>query len=147
MKLALLIPAFLLAAGSGVNYWKDTDLKAYATKLQPKATDKVRVLGQTLGDWGSHQVMITRRTNDGIPELHEGMVDFFLVESGEATLVMGGTIVEPRTEGPGEIRGASIRGGEKIPLKPGDIVRIPNKVPHQLLVPKDFLYFVIKVKP
>ena len=147
MRLFLLVPAFLFAASSGVEHWTASDLKAYGTKLQPKASDKIRVAAQQLGDWGSHTAMIGRRTGDGEAELHEGMVDFFVVESGEATLVVGGTIPNPRTTGPGEIRGPAVEGGERLPLRTGDIVRIPTKVPHQLLVAKDFLYYVIKVKP
>jgi mannose-6-phosphate isomerase-like protein (cupin superfamily) len=34
-----------------------------------------------------------------------------------------------------------------VTLKPGDVARIPANTPHQLLVPKSFLYYVIKVQP
>ena len=43
--------------------------------------------------------------------------------------------------------GDSIKGGAEHKLGPGDVVHIPSKVPHQLLVPKgkQFTYFVGKI--
>ncbi|MGH9667686.1 MAG: AraC family ligand binding domain-containing protein, partial [Bryobacteraceae bacterium] len=69
------------------------------------------------------------------------------VESGEATLVVGGEVVDPKTEGPGEIRGPSIRNGTKFHLSAGDVIHIPPKTPHQFfLAPgKQITYFVVKV--
>jgi mannose-6-phosphate isomerase-like protein (cupin superfamily) len=74
-------------------------------------------------------------------------VDIFFVEAGEATLVLGGKIVEPKTVKPHEIRGTSIEGGTTMQLTPGDIVHIPVKVPHQLKIAprKTFTYTVVKV--
>ena len=76
------------------------------------------------------------------------MADFFVVESGEATLVVGGQVVGGKTTAPNEIRGPKINGGERRKLAAGDIVHIPVKAPHQLLVEngKQFTYFVIKVQ-
>jgi mannose-6-phosphate isomerase-like protein (cupin superfamily) len=70
-----------------------------------------------------------------------------VVESGEATLVVGGTVVDARTTAPHEIRGPSIRGGEKVALGAGDVVHIPVKIPHQMLLEsgKQITYFVVKI--
>jgi len=56
-------------------------------------------------------------------------------------------VVSPKTTEPNEVRGPSIKGGERKPLAAGDVVHIPAKIPHQLLVPagKEFTYFVMKV--
>ena len=91
--------------------------------------------------------MIARREADGSAEIHETQVDFFFVQSGTATLVYGGEVPGARTTAPGELRGPAVKGGERKTLNPGDVVHIPAKVPHQLLVPagKEFTYFVIKV--
>ena len=87
---------------------------------------------------------ISRREGDGSAEVHETQVDVWIVQDGE---VVGGTMVEPKTVKPHEIRGTSIDGGEKQSLKAGDIVHIPVKVPHQLKIApgKTFTYLVIKV--
>jgi mannose-6-phosphate isomerase-like protein (cupin superfamily) len=56
-------------------------------------------------------------------------------------------VVNPKTTAPHEIRGPSVRGGEKRALAAGDIVHIPAKVPHQMLVEngKEITYFVVKI--
>ena len=70
-----------------------------------------------------------------------------IVESGEATLVVGGTMVEPKNVKPHEVRGSSIEGGLIKQLSSGDIVHIPAKVPHQLKIAsgRTFTYLVVKV--
>jgi hypothetical protein len=72
-------------------------------------------------------------------------VDVIFVTSGEGTLVIGGTVVEPRTTAPGEIRGKSITGGVSKKMAVGDVFHIPVKVPHQMLVPKSLTFEVVKV--
>ena len=79
--------------------------------------------------------------------MHETQSDVIVVENGEATLVVGGTIVNPRTTAPHEVRGPSIKGGEKVALAAGDMVHIPINTPHQMLLEngKQITYFVVKI--
>lgn len=143
--LIFVLVAVALPAGTpGFGYWSSGDMQRLGDKLSAQMAGKP-VLGQELGKWGNHLAMITRRSSDGEAELHVKTVDFFVAEKGEAVLVVGGKIVKPRTTGPNEVRGASIEGGERVTMKVGDVVHIPANVPHQLLVKKDFLYFVMKV--
>jgi mannose-6-phosphate isomerase-like protein (cupin superfamily) len=146
--LILLCAVFAGAQPAGVTafqHWTSKDLKTYAGKLRAdKAPGKMA--SEALGNWGNSMAQITRRDGDGEAEFHENFVDFFIVEAGEASVIVGGEVVTPRTTGPGEIRGASITGGQRVQLKAGDIMRIPAKTAHQVLVPKSFLYYVIKVK-
>jgi mannose-6-phosphate isomerase-like protein (cupin superfamily) len=76
------------------------------------------------------------------------MADVFFIESGEATLLLGGTVAGGHTTDPGETRGGSITGGEKKIIGAGDAVHIPAKIPHQMLVAngKKVTYFVVKVE-
>ena len=90
-------------------------------------------------------MLSVRRDGDGEAEVHETQVDVIFVKSGEATLVVGGTVVEPRTTAPGEIRGKSIKGGTSKKMAPGDVIHIPAKIPHQMLVPKALTFEVVKV--
>lgn len=132
----------------GFSYWSAKDLDGYHVSLQKGITDAVKITNVKLADYGESTVMVAHREGDGIPEVHATMDDYFVVEKGEATLVIGGEVVAPKTVEANEIRGESIKNGEKKPLKPGDIVHIPAKMPHQLLIAKGkmFTYFVIKVK-
>jgi mannose-6-phosphate isomerase-like protein (cupin superfamily) len=146
---ALLTAAVALPAGSGpagFEHWKGSELQSYEKKLSPKMSAQ-KVATQSLGSFGNHSALIAHREGNGEAELHETQNDIMVIESGEATLVVGGTVVDPKTTAPHEIRGPSIKGGEKKLLVAGDIVHIPVKVPHQMLVEggKQITYFVVKI--
>ncbi len=148
--IAILTAAAALPAGSGpagFELWKSGDLQAFEQKLSPKISAQ-KIATQPLGSYGNHTVLIAHREGSGEAELHETQNDVMVVESGEATLVVGGTVVDPRTTAPHEIRGPSIKGGEKKSLAAGDVVHIPVKVPHQMLVDsgKQITYFVVKIE-
>ncbi len=69
------------------------------------------------------------------------------VVEGTATVVTGGTLVEPRETAPGELRAKAIDGGTPQQLAAGDVLAIPSGVPHQFVdVTDPFLYFVVKVE-
>jgi quercetin dioxygenase-like cupin family protein len=57
-------------------------------------------------------------------------------------------LVNAETTAPHEKRNVTIQGGTREKLSPGDIVRIPANIPHQLLLDggREFTYFVIKIK-
>jgi mannose-6-phosphate isomerase-like protein (cupin superfamily) len=130
----------------GFALWKATAVSNSAKELASKMDDQ-KVAWQPLATYQNHLLGISHREGDGSAELHETQADIFIVESGEATLLVGGTMVEPRTVKPHEVRGSSIEGGAIKQLAQGDIVHIPAKVPHQLKIAsgKTFTYLVIKV--
>jgi mannose-6-phosphate isomerase-like protein (cupin superfamily) len=118
----------------------------------------IRIAKQMLdqaGDRGSNSDALERhldsatilavRTSSGRAEFHAASADAFFVVEGHATLVTGGTIVNPA--GTTEIRGESIRGGTRAELSAGDVVHIPAKTPHQLLLSGqgDFVYVLVKI--
>ncbi len=54
---------------------------------------------------------------------------------------------ETREVAPGEIRAKAVEGGTRRELSEGDVLAIPNGVPHQFVEVSDpFLYFVVKVE-
>lgn len=122
------------------------ELKEWGKKLAPKMNDK-KSASEPLGKFGTHSTLIGHREGSGEVEYHETLADFFVVQEGEARLVVGGTMENPVTKSPGEIRGTAITGGHTRQIKPGDIVHIPARMPHQLLLEPgaQFTYFVIKV--
>ena len=150
MKLFLLTvaaTAVLSAADpAGFDQWKGSELKSFEKKLAPKI-DQHKIASQPLAKYGNHSLTIIHREGSGEAELHETQADLFVVQSGEATLVVGGSVVEPRNTAPNEVRGPSIKDGERKRLGPGDIVHIPPKTPHQLMVDsgKQITYVVAKV--
>ena len=93
-----------------------------------------------LGIYGNHYRGISRREGDGSAEVHETQVGLWIVQDGEATLIVGGTMVQPKTVKPREIRGTSTDGGEIKPLNTSQSASPAENVPG-----KTFTYRVIKV--
>jgi mannose-6-phosphate isomerase-like protein (cupin superfamily) len=91
--------------------------------------------------------MVAHREGSGEAEYHATQADIFVVQSGEATLVYGGSLVDGKTTAPNEMRAASISGGMEKKIAAGDVVTIPAKLPHQVKLDsgKEFTYFVVKV--
>jgi len=98
-------------------------------------------------DFGNHALSISHRDKDGVVEVHEKLVDVLVVQSGEATLVVGGEVIGSRTTAPGEMQGDSIKGGVSRIVSTGDVIHIPAGVPHQFFVDsgKQITYLVVKV--
>jgi mannose-6-phosphate isomerase-like protein (cupin superfamily) len=145
---ALLAAAYALPAGDppGLFVWKAAELKAFSKSLAPKINDK-KVATQALAAFGNYSFMMAHREGSGEAEYHATQADILVVETGEATLVYGGNLVDGKTSAPNEIRAASISGGMEKKIAPGDVVTIPAKLPHQIKLDsgKAFTYFVVKV--
>lgn len=133
----------------GFQHWTADSLKGLEQTLKTDAGKNPHHMAvHRLGDFANDLFMLSRREADGVVEWHENQADVFFVESGSATLVVGGTMVGGETVEPHEKRNGTIEGGIRRKLSPGDVVRIPPKVPHQILLDGSpgFTYFVVKVK-
>jgi mannose-6-phosphate isomerase-like protein (cupin superfamily) len=144
MKPLLLLLALPLIAAdpSGFSMWTSVELKSAVNSIK---VDEHKVGVDKLATWDNHALWEIKREGDGEAEIHDTQVDIIFVTSGEGTLVIGGTMVEPRTTAPGETRAKSIKGGFSKKMAPGDVFHIPVKVPHQMLVPKLLTFEVVKV--
>lgn len=95
----------------------------------------------------NYMVHASHRDKPGVAEIHELDTDIVYVLEGTATLVTGGAAVELKTIAPNELRGRSIEGGETRRLVTGDVIIIPNQVPHWFKeVSSPFNYYVVKVR-
>src|SRR5436305_9483213 len=130
------------AASPGVDIYTAKELQAESQKLAKKGPQFV---SEELKRYGNHYTMLAHRDKTGSAEVHEHEADIFVVQEGEAAIVTGGRVVDPKAEKAGEIRGSSISGGERHTVSAGDIIHIPAGVPHQLLLEngKPFTYFVV----
>ncbi len=144
MRKILFLTLVTVGLSQAVDIYSTRDLKAAEGKLAGK---KEPFASQELARYGNHYTMLAHREETGSSEVHEHEADIFVIEDGEATIVTGGKVVNPKTQKPGEIRGSSIMGGERHTLATGDIIHIPAGTPHQLLLEKGkpFTYFVVKV--
>ena len=146
--LLLLASAPLFAAGpAGFLEWSPAELKNYEKSLHAKL-DETHSSNERLPDLEGHTVLIVHREGTGLAETHEMAADFIYVISGEASVIVGGTMVDGKSTGPGEIRGPSLNGGETKKAAAGEVLHIPPKVPHwfKLDPGKQITYLVVKLE-
>jgi uncharacterized RmlC-like cupin family protein len=144
----MLVPVFMAiaAAPAGYDHWTAEQFKTREEALHK--TMKNGLASETLGHWGNHLLLKTRReASSGQAELHERQADLIVVQSGQATIIIGGKIINGKSTAVNEIRGTSIEGGTRQALKAGDIVHVPSKTPHQVLLDtrQTLDYVVLKV--
>jgi glc operon protein GlcG len=102
--------------------------------------------GVPLLETSAYKILAARRDKDGQAEVHARDTDIIYVVEGTATFVTGGEAINGKETGAGEIRGDSIKGGESRGLSKGDVIVVPNGVPHLFRdVQPGFLYYVVKV--
>ena len=135
------IGALAVAAGSGNGNGNSAAFFSSAAVRERFAQ------GGLLLDAGGYKLDAGRREVPGDVEYHERFVDVMHVVQGTATVVTGGEMVETREIADGELRARAIEGGSRNELAEGDVLAIPNGVPHQFVDVSDpFLYFVVKVE-
>ncbi len=131
---ATVAPAEAAMAPRSVTYFPGTQVSAAFAK------------GAVLFEGPGFMVHASRRDGAGQAEVHVKDTDVIHVLEGTTTFVTGGEVVDGKPIAPEEIRGASIRGGETRHLAKGDVIIVPNGVPHWFKeVPGPFLYYVVKV--
>jgi mannose-6-phosphate isomerase-like protein (cupin superfamily) len=144
----MLISTFLAFAAvpAGYEHWTAEHFAAHEKELRKAMKDGLST--KTIGHWGNHLLLKTRReSSNGQAESHENQADVIIIQSGQATIIVGGKIINGKATAPNEIRGTSIEGGEKQSLKAGDVVHVPVKTPHQVLLDagQTLDYIVLKV--
>jgi mannose-6-phosphate isomerase-like protein (cupin superfamily) len=102
--------------------------------------------GQPLIETAAYKVHASRRQAAGMAEVHTRDTDVIYVLEGRATIVTGGAVVDGKTIAADEVRGARIDGGATRTLAKGDVLIVPEGVPHWFTdVKGPFLYYVVKV--
>jgi glc operon protein GlcG len=91
------------------------------------------------------KIHASRREGPGQAEIHQRDTDIIYVVEGTATLVAGGSVVDPQTTATDEVRGSAIEGGETRRLVKGDVLVVPKGTPHWFKeVQAPFTYYVVK---
>jgi quercetin dioxygenase-like cupin family protein len=84
--------------------------------------------------------------NRPVVEIHANEGDLFYVIEGRSTQVLGGKVIGGKETGPGQIRGASIEGGQSYSLGKGDVMWVPAGMPHWFPeMPEALSYLLVKV--
>jgi len=149
----LLLPAILLLVASDPASPADPAVKHVSAADVAKAIREAPaglVAAVPLATAPEYRVLGIRRGASGEAELHEKEIDVWYVLEGGGTLMTGGTLADPKTTAPGEVRGSGIKGGETRPVGKGDVVTIAAGVPHwmsKLDAPMQYLVVKVAAKP
>ena len=101
--------------------------------------------GMPLLEVDGYKIHASRREGPGLAEVHDWETDVVYVLEGSATVVTGGTVVDGKVTESGQVRGATIQGGETRRIGKGDVMVIPAGVPHWFKeVSGPLTYFVVK---
>jgi mannose-6-phosphate isomerase-like protein (cupin superfamily) len=119
---------------SPVDHWPPAVLLERAAYLRKMAKLGDGSASETLKEYPQHAAMLSFRSRSGEAEVHERFADLFVVLSGAATLVTGGSVTGARIVAPGETRGTTIEGGTPRNLRQGDVAHVPAGTPHQMLL-------------
>jgi mannose-6-phosphate isomerase-like protein (cupin superfamily) len=124
------------------------DAPPSAHYFKPAEVDAARARGETgslLLEDPDFKVLASRRDKPGQSEVHATDTDIFVVIDGQATIVVGGEMVEPKETAAGEIRGSGIKGGTSYLLEKGVVLTIPRNTPHWVRETRPgFRYYVVK---
>ncbi len=141
-------PRSLLVLGCLVNVglWAAEAPPKDVVLIDHAQVDAAFAKGMPLHANSSFKIQAGRRVTGGTAEVHANDTDIFYITEGTATFVTGGTPVEPKTTGPGEVRAPKLEGGTARKLTKGDVIVVPAGTPHWFSdVSGTFLYFVVKV--
>lgn len=118
-----------------------------ATHIDSAKMDAAYPKHGTPVDHGAYRVMAIGRDKDGQAEIHAKDTDVVYFVEGTATLVTGGTVKDAKDTAAGEVRGSGLQGGERRPLKKGDVIAIPNGTPHRFVdIKAPCRYYLVKVR-
>jgi mannose-6-phosphate isomerase-like protein (cupin superfamily) len=102
--------------------------------------------GQIVNDPGL--IVLAQRREAGPAEYHDHTNHVFVMVEGEATLVVGGTMVDPKRTAPDQMRAPSVEGGTTYHLSKGDVITIPAKTPHWFkeVSTKTVAYYAVNIE-
>ena len=146
---AIAVTAQMNPMSKGSAYFHSGEsLKEKGESLLLEAAKKGGSVTQNLETYPGSITSVSVRTASGGGELHHRWQDNFFVVSGEATEMIGGSVVDPHETTPGEIRGSRVEGGESYILHKGDVLHIAANTPHQMILAPGAtcVYYVIKVE-
>ena len=111
-----------------------------------KVTEVMSKGGPVVSDPGL--VVLAQRRQAGEVEYHDHTNHVFILVEGEATLVVGGTMVDARRTAPDQMRAPSAQGGTTYHLSKGDVITIPAKTPHwwKEVSTKTIAYYAVNIE-
>src|ERR1700723_4439391 len=101
MKFIGIIGAWFMFASPGLaqddpfDYHSSEELQQRTRETMTKAAaSPAGSAGERIASYSDHAITIAARTKSGGPEVHEQWTDVIIVTGGQATFLIGGTVVE-----------------------------------------------------
>jgi glc operon protein GlcG len=140
-EIAMIGAAALDAAGAMASGANPAEVVYYDAATVAAAFEAGRPLIEVPG----YKVHASRREMAGMVEVHLWETDVIYVVAGTATLVTGGKVLDGKATEAGQVRGTQQEGGVEHHLAKGDVIIVPNGVPHRFTEVSDpFTYFTVK---
>ena len=145
LKVAILLAAAALLTVAAVAVGRGVPAAVHYIG-HDKVTEVMSKGGPIVSDPGL--VVLAQRREAGVVEYHDHTNHVFVMAEGEATLVVGGTMVDPKRTAPDQMRAPSLEGGTTYHLSKGDVITIPAKTPHWFKeVPtKTVAYYAVNIE-
>lgn len=137
--MAVLLAGALTSVGSGfpptVHYIGHDKVKEVMAKGGPIVNDQ-------------GLIVLAQRRQAGPAEYHDRTNHVFILEEGEATLVVGGEVVDAKRTAPDQMRAPSLNGGTAYHLSKGDVITIPAKTWHwfKQVPSKTVAYYAVNIE-
>jgi mannose-6-phosphate isomerase-like protein (cupin superfamily) len=153
----LAVSAFAADGPAEIQYWSAAALKKVDMEMRAGTRNKglavktISVIGvdpsaisSSVKEFPPNSLLLVDRISTGESEIHTNQNDVMTILEGSATLITGGKLTGERKISDTEIRGESLTGTGKRPVKVGDIILIPAKLPHQLVLkPGEHLTYTV----
>jgi len=93
-------------------------------------------------------IVLAQRRESGPAEYHDRTNHVFIMVDGEATLIVGGTMVDAKRTAPDQMRAPSLEGGTTYHMSKGDVITIPAKTPHWFkeVTTKTVAYYAVNIE-
>jgi mannose-6-phosphate isomerase-like protein (cupin superfamily) len=93
--------------------------------------DQAMAKGQVVLSAGLlHHAAVEYRRSPTPPMVHTRMAEFFYVVDGEADLILGGTLTNPRCQNSSNLVGDGVEGGVTHRVKKGSYILVPENTVH-----------------
>ena len=132
---ALALPAAALAqpappaAIDGQTFATAAEVQALIEKAKAGLKPGQAMLAQPVVRLAPYGASLEYRVMPSPPVVHVTQAEFVYVVGGSGTMIVGGTLVDPKPGG-GNIGGSAIAGGTTRKLAPGDMLFVPEGTPH-----------------
>ena len=145
LKRATLLTAAVLLAAAAVSLGSGVPAAVHYIG-HDKVTEVMSKGGPIVNDPGL--VVLAQRREAGPVEYHDHTNHVFVMVEGQATLVVGGSMVDPKRTASDQMRAPSLEGGTTYHLSKGDVITIPAKTPHWFKeVPtKTVAYYAVNIE-